>query len=66
MPLRHTLLFGIDRDGRLVAITELFDPRIDVFKLHVTVRMGRTLPRFLVGMKAEADQRYRLLWRRLA
>jgi len=49
------LLFGIDRDGRLVAITELFDLRIDVFKLHVTVRMGRTLPRFLVGMKAEAE-----------
>ncbi|ADV14788.1 hypothetical protein Mesau_05783 [Mesorhizobium australicum WSM2073] len=49
------LFFGIDRDGRLVAIPEPSDLRVDVFKLPITVRMGRALPRLLVSMKAEAE-----------
>lgn len=46
------LLFRIHRDHRLVSREELVDAIVDVLKLLIAIRVGRTLPRLAIGLEA--------------
>src|ERR1700681_2883248 len=46
-------LFGVDRDGRLAIAPKLFDQRIDMLELGVTIRMLAALPRFRIRLPAK-------------
>src|SRR6202040_4036987 len=55
VPLQHTLLLRVDRDGRLSGSLERVDLRIDVFELGIAVRVARALAGLLVRLQAEAQ-----------
>jgi hypothetical protein len=55
VPLQHTLLLGVDRDGWLTGCLERRHVGIDVLELGVAIGVARAFARFAIGLKAETQ-----------